>query len=397
LRATRLLLIVSFLLLLALPGLQMRYRLVPEVSLSGVLVKADRPPLEPGGWWSGSFQERFEAWFGEQVGFRGHAVRTDNQIGLSVFREASSKAAEPLILGRRMMVYQDAYVVAYDGTSDYDDRSLRKRVRGLRRLQSGLASRGIAFVLLISPSKAAIYPEYLPRGFVHPASERPRIAYERMLPMLREAGIHVVDGRAILEEEKARSRHALFPPGGVHWNRYSCALVLRRAWQALGEQLGRPLAELRWSEIREDDTPARKDQETDGADLMNAWHVGHADWKFPRPSFFTVDGYRPRLAVVGDSFWWLALDIISENRLAAKSEFLYYFNDPDRTGDRRVEGQPRGLPRGMSWNYLLSTEAVIVEGNEAGLGDLGHGFVEAAGEALSAASEIHAAGPIPGR
>ena len=130
---------------------------------------------------------------------------------------------------------------------------------------------------------------------------------------------------------------------------------------------------------------------------MNAWHVGHADWKFPRPSFHTVDGYRPRLVVIGDSFWWLAVDLISENRLAAKSEFFYYFNDPDRTGDKRVEGQPRGLPRGMSWDYVFSAEAVIVEANEAGLGDLGHGFVEAAGEALIAAPDSHAAGPTPVR
>ena len=34
------------------------------------------------------------------------------------------------------------------------------------------------------------------------------------------------------------------------------SLVLRRAWQALGEQLGRPLVELRWRAVREDDAPA---------------------------------------------------------------------------------------------------------------------------------------------
>ena len=62
-----------------------------------------------------------------------------------------------------------------------------------------------------------------------------------------------------------------------------------------------------------------------------------------------------------------------------------------------MEGQPPGLPRGMSWDYVFSAEAVIVEANEAGLGDLGHGFVEAAGEALRAAPESHAAGPTPVR
>lgn len=383
---TRLILIGAFLLLLSLPGLQMRFRFVQEVPLSGVAVKPTEPSLTLGAWWRGELQSQAEDWLDEHIGFRGHAVRTDNQIGLSVFREASSKASDSVLLGRRMMVYGDAYVTAYDGTSDFSDQRIRKRVRGLERLQDALTRRGIAFVFLISPSKAAIYPEHLPRGFVRPDAERPKVAYERMLPMLRSAGIHVVDGRAILLEEKSRSPHLLFPPGGVHWNRYSCALVLRRAWQALGEQLGRPLVELSWRSVREDDAPERKDQETDGADLLNAWHVGHGDWKFPRPDLFTEDDggrLRPKLVVVGDSFWWLADDIIAENRLASRREFFYYYNEFERRQNEPSSSQAPGLRRGMSWDYVFSADAVIVETNEAGLGDAGWGFVEAASRQLS--------------
>jgi hypothetical protein len=394
-RTTRRLLIGAFLVLIALPGMQMRFRLVPEVPLAGVLVEPAKPPVTLRNWWDGELQSQAEEWFDAHVGFRGHAVRTDNQIGLSVFHEASSKAADPVMLGRRMTIYGEVYVNAYDGTLDFPDRKLRKRVRAMRRLQEALARRGIAFLFLISPSKAVIYPEYLPRGYVRPESERPKVAYERMLPMLESAGIHFVDGHAIIAEEKPRSPHALFPPGGLHWNRYSCALVLRQAWQSLAEQLGRPLAELRWNAIPEDDTPVRKDQETDGADLMNVWRVGHGDWKFPRPAFYAVDGYRPRIVVVGDSFWWLADDIISENRLASKNEFFYYFNEYERLRNKRVAGQVRGLPQGMSWDYVLSADAIIVETNEAGLGEAGWGFIEAAVTRLNAAVSGPSSKPRP--
>ena len=377
-RATRRLLIGAFLLLLVLPGLQTILRFVPEVPLSGVLVEPAKPPVTLRDWWDGELQSQAEDWYDAHVGFRGHAVRTDNQIGLSLFREASTRAADPVVLGRRMMVYTDAYVTAYDGIDNYSDERLGRVARRLGRLQSALSRRGIAFIFLISPSKAAVYPEFLPPGFVRPGGLRPKTAYERMLPMLESAGVHVVDGHAILQEEKARSPHLLFPPGGVHWNRYSCALVLRQAWRSLGEQIGRPLVELRWSAIREDDTPAGKDQETDGADLLNAWRVGHGGWRFPRPDLFTVDGHRPRIVVVGDSFWWLADDIISENRLASKSEFFYYFNEYERRRNARVEGLSRGLPRGMSWDYVFAAEAIIVEINESGVGEAGWGFTEAA-------------------
>jgi hypothetical protein len=396
---TRPFLIGSFLVLTALPGLQMRYGFAPEVGLSGVRYESKKPRLNPTSWWQGAFQSQAEAWFDEHIGFRGHAVRTNNQLGLSLFHEASGKAADAVVVGRRMMIYGDAYIRDYVGTDAFSDGQLQKVARRLRRLQAKLALRGIAFVLLIAPNKAATYPEYLPPGFVHPVGERPPSSYERMLPMLRKQGVHVVDGHAILAEEKARSAHALFAPGGLHWNRYAASIVLRRAWQRLGEQLGRPLVELRCRTVFEDDEPRPGDLELDGADLLNAWHVGHADWKFPRPDLFTDDAFRPKLVAVGDSFWWLAESIIAEHRMASRYDFFYYFNDPNRRPNgqnRRVATQPSGLHPGMSWEYVFSADAIIVEANEGALGVAGWGFVEAAEQALGAGNFPAAASAAPG-
>jgi len=370
-RSARTFLIGAFSLLIALPGLQMRYRFAPEEALSGVRVESRKPSLTLAGWAQGEFQSQFEAWFDDHIGFRGQAVRTDNQIGLSVFHEASSKAVDTPVLGRRMMVYEDGYVRAYDaeGVDPGNDRKLRKRARQLRRLQDELAQRGIAFVFLIAPSKAAIYPEYLPPGFVHPDGQRPPTAYERMLPMLRSEGVHVVDGHAILEEEKARSSHALFPPGGVHWNRYAAALVLRRAWQLLGQQLD-GLGDLRCRAVLEDDAPSVGDQETDGVDLLNAWRVGHADWRFPRPELYVEEGtgaFRPKLVVVGDSFWVLPASILTELQMTSREDFFYYFSHPP------------------SWEYVISADAVIVEVNEMMIWKAGFGFVAEAHRHLLAA------------
>ena len=341
-RPPRSLLVGLFLLLLALPGLQMRFRFVPEVALNGVRVEPGKPPLTPAGWWRGEFQSQAEAWFDDHIGFRGHAVRTDNQIGLSLFRESPSHAADHVVLGHRMMVYTDLHVLAYDGIDAFLEEDLLKAARGLRELQDALAQRGTAFIFLISPSKAAIYPEYLPDGFVRPAALRPATAYERMLPMLRNEGVHVVDGHVILEEEKARSPHALFPPGGVHWNRYSASVVLRRAWQELGRQLGRPLANLRHRAILEDDAPSTRDQEADGANLLNAWHVGHADWRFPRPDLVIDDSggaFRPKLLVVGDSLWRVPISIIEDlGMVGPRGGFLDYFNRPGGP-DQRMGGE----------------------------------------------------------
>jgi hypothetical protein len=61
----------------------------------------------------------------------GHAVRTENQIGLSLFHEVFSRAVDPPVLGRRMMVYEEHYVTAYDGDVPYSDRGLRRLARDM--------------------------------------------------------------------------------------------------------------------------------------------------------------------------------------------------------------------------------------------------------------------------
>jgi hypothetical protein len=385
-RTLRTLLIGTFSLLLALPGLQMRFHLVPEQALSGVTIEAMWPSPTLTGWWSGELQSSLEAWLDGHLGLRGHAVRTDNQIGLSIFGEASSKAADTPVLGRRMMVYEDGYLTAYNGSDPYGDRRLHKLARKLGRLQKLLAERGVAFVLVISPNKAAIYPEYLPVGFVHPDGLRPATAYQRMLPMLQREGVHVVDGHSIFEEEKARSHHALFPPGGVHWNRYGAYLVLRQTWQMLERQIGKPMLELRCGAVSEDreplpEDPMEADQETDAAELLNVWHVGHGDWKFPRPELFTTggdDALRPNLMIVGDSFWTLPASIIAIHRLAARSDFYYYFNEfkPRVVGQSVQEPTRQGAAdQTMTWDRVLSADAVIIEVNEITIGEAGYGFV----------------------
>lgn len=374
-RASRALLIAAFLLLLALPGLQMRYRFVPEVALNGVRVEPRKPPVTLSGWWQGDFQSQAEDWFDDRIGFRGHAVRTDSQIGLSLFREASSNAVDRVILGHRMMLYTDIYVTTYDGLDPFLDQDLREAAGALRNLQDVLAQRGTAFIFLIAPNKAAIYPEYLPEGFVHPAGQRRPTAYERMLPMLRKEGVHVVDGHAILKREKARSPYPLFPPGGVHWNRYAASMVLREAWQDLGRQLGRPLADLRHRAIVADDTPSLSDEEADATGLLNAWQVGHADWIFPRPDLFIDDGgdaFRPKLVVVGDSFWRVPASIIENlGMVAPRSGFLYYFNRPGGS----TEADAEDIIQGVSWSDVLTADAIIIETNESGIGHAGWGFV----------------------
>ncbi len=379
----RVMLVAVLGLFLAAPGAQTAFRFAREVRLFGVVAPQVPPMLSVRSWWSGEFQKAASAWFDARIGFRGHAVRTDNQIGYSVFREASSMSADRPVLGRDNIVFEKAYIDAYNGRSSQPDASLRKLAGRLRTLQDGLQRRGIAFALVIAPSKAAVYPEALPPRHVVSAERRPPTDYDRLRPMLDEAGVNMVDGRRIFEAQARQSPVRLFPPAGIHWNRYGAGLVVSAVWSELERQSGRPMVRLRVAGIDEDDDPSVGDAETDVVRMMNLWRFGNSSWKHVHVDHEVEappDVFRPRVLVVGDSFGWLMMSVVRRHKMADGAEFLYYFSQRNRKVGDGLEPFDRAA---LDWEReILSADAIVVLANEIMISGAGFGFVRAACDAL---------------
>ena len=90
-------------------------------------------------------------------------------------------------------------------------------VKEIAEIQDRLGQRGIAFVLLITPSKASIYPEFIPDIFCRSPKSTSR-DYENFVPLLDQYKINYVDGHVITLAAKAREQVSVFTQGGTHWN-----------------------------------------------------------------------------------------------------------------------------------------------------------------------------------
>lgn len=209
--------IIIFCFILSAPLLQMQFHIVEPAKLAGVVAETARPFLTLRSLRNRSFQDQFDAWFKQHMGLREWMITSDNQINFWLFRESRLKADDAPIIGKDNFLYARAYV---------DSCNLR-RVRlanpeefasKLRRLQDALALKNIAFLLLISPNKAEIYPEYIPSGYILSSGCDNPSDYQRLLPFLNKYGVNVVDGHRIFTEEKQKTTYLLFPPGGIHWN-----------------------------------------------------------------------------------------------------------------------------------------------------------------------------------
>src|SRR5947209_3074788 len=115
----------------------------------------------------GEDQTNFSRRLGATLPIYAPAVRIRNQIEYSVFGLPN---APSVIFGRDKHLYERAYIDEYCGRSGRTKaEALADWADKIGDIQDYAKSHGKAFVYLITPSKAAIYPDYLPENLICPA------------------------------------------------------------------------------------------------------------------------------------------------------------------------------------------------------------------------------------
>ena len=381
----RLVFLIVFGVLSALPTALLALRLGPSEqpsTLGGVEQLSKYPVASLSTVLDGAFQSEFERWFGKHLGLRAEIIRTDNQLNFSIFRMTK----EGTVLGQNNVLFEPAYIEAYNALSTVPDESLDAFASRLAELQHALADRGVKFIVMITPSKVALYPELLPdRARPGPGST----IYNRFLTLARQRGVALFDTVEFVRALKASSPYPVFPPGGAHWSRYVACKVGERFMLLLGETLQKSVPVLTCD-------PAVIKSRASGIDrdlarLANLWQNDTFDVPLPTPKIrVTKDAaaYHANLLFVGDSFLWPFFEALEQKAAYARRDFFYYYRSHDRFVARR-KAQPRvALDREkLDWDELLARDAVVLELNEVTIRDFGYGFVD---DALNAIQKRHA-------
>lgn len=373
-----------FLLALAAPTVQSTFHPFPLARLTGVEVEAPVPVWRGSSWFSGEFQSAYERRLNATIGFRSYFVRTHNHLYVSLFRRQPPGAGTRIVIGKDRWLYEADYVRTYNRDADPGDDKRRRVLAEVKRLQDELRSRGIAFLVVLAPTKVEIYPEYLPDGVLLPNREARRTEYDRLRPLLDEYGIDHIDAHRLFQEKKTSQPHPLFAKGGTHWNHYGAGMVVERILEALGRASGKDVPRLTCASVRVDRRPLRADN--DLGDLLNIWFAGAIFGPQVHPVFRVTGGAdRPNVLMVGDSFVFTLADILNGEKLCARCDIYYYFKR-HYTADNLETGEPIDRAA-VDWEAdILPRDAVIVEINERWLPNIGFGFVEAALSSLPTAA-----------
>jgi len=328
--------------------------------LSGYEPSSPAPPASLSAWFSGEFQQAADQWWKERFGLRFFFVKLDNQIDFWLYERVYEGAT--IAFGRDGWLYERAYIEGYCRQREPSPREVvHEGLEGIRALQDALAARGVPLILLITPSKAAVYPDRLPEDACAPHGGG-GYDYDAYRPLLDELGIRYVDGYALTEDAKPLwPEITLFSRGGVHWNNLGAYYSAEAVLDAVRPLVDRPIPPLVLDDVVVDHDPNRYDR-----DLVDYMNLLFPDTDFPVPhpeiTMERPGGGGLRVVLVGMSFLEQLAMIYAESGGFERVDHYWYYHHDVRDG---ITGERTMLERDdIDWETdMLDTDFLVLDFN----------------------------------
>ncbi len=340
------------------------------------------PKIEPAPWTlqaflSGEMQRAVSTNIGRTSPVFPISVRLKNQFMYSLFR---ASGAANIVVGRDEQLFSLGYVEEFCARGGAPDpKSLDEWADRVGEISASAKAWDKGFVYLISPSKAAHAPQYLPVGRGCPALAE-NIADGKLAPFrsaLEKRAVTYVDGAQLLARAQSAYPIDLFPRGGIHWNLLGAALTLREASRSMEQEGRAPIGKYDF-DWREDDVARGTDR-----DLLDLLNLFWPNDRYPTAAISRKGGEapacsrKPRLLMVGDSF--LRELIVAAAQAPCPPEIDYWFYMRDDSGAvtlSRFLTAPGEIGNGARLSADLAllaasfaqADAVVLEENESNIG-----------------------------
>ena len=326
---------------------------------------APYPSISLKTWLSGKFQEQFSNYFSQNFLLRKLFIKITNQIYYTLF-DKSYMYDQSIIIGKENWLYELAYIQDYCRLLiplHLDEAvSLANKIGDL---QQQLKKRGVQFLVLITPSKAFLYPQYIPDVFINKKTDANR-DYENLIPLFKEYEINYVDGHEITLDASTKSKHPLFCRGGTHWNYLGAFFTVEQLIEKIETLKGASLPHIAYNEIKVDMKPEDSDR-----DLANLLYLLFPPYGYitPHPLIRAVSGNQDQkqnsIVFVGASFSALVFDILSTNEIFKNIDYYFYYKNSLKTFPRDVIRESTYKVENIDWKRdFFDKDIIVLEINE---------------------------------
>jgi len=269
----------------------------------------------------GRYQDYAEQRLLHELRLKPFFIRLDNELRYQLFGEFT---LPDISQGREGWLYNPQSIEVWKGEDRLNLPSLEEKMEGLAHsIEKLRQNQGPELLFLLAPSKAAVYPEYLPEnvGRVRDSLS----SYYSFIRLIRKYNIPHLDTYPLfLEWKKQASNHA-FTKGGVHWSQQASYEVWDTLYRRVEEMTCLDLPDYSYGEPVHTQRPNERDR--DLADAANLLFSSLVEETYVYPKVEVEEsGERPKVLVIGDSFFWnFHRDRLPHRFFSENFIFWYYF------------------------------------------------------------------------
>jgi len=360
--------------LFILPILQLKYQFISKTNITGVSQTVNKPTFSYNDIKSGDFQKQYENWFNQNYGLKDIIVKTNNQIYYSLFNETPQSSQ--VILGKSGQLIESIYISEYLNLIEpLNVDFLESKVKQIKELQVQLNSIGKTHLLLITPSKASIYPEYIPERYKMLRVDKIR-NYDLLIPLLDKYGVNYIDGHKITLQHKLEDKYEMFPKGGTHWTNLAAYYTAKETVDFIEELRNIDMVNMVLESV-ELSYPEKNTTDRDLADLLNVFTTP-VNYKIHRPviNADSTNKVKPSFLIEGGSFSEQFISVLSTNKVFSNIDLFFYYNT-------HIHVNPGEAPfivgelNNLDWEKeVLGHDIIITEMNEQNIPKLQSGLIQ---------------------
>lgn len=265
-------------------------RVNPQIELIGdTQIIKEKPKLKFMEVLSGSYQLKYEKYFGTNFPLRNYLVKEMNQIlynfgSVNIIEKGKNNDLYLLLWTKRYLMYnisnsdnknsQDTSSLAYRINYEADEMEIDEYLSNIKYINNYLEKKHKKLIYIITPNKAEIYNENIPIRFKViekiTTEENKSKLRKKMMKYLNENNILNIDATdSMLKLKKTGKR--VFPIKGIHWNNVGSSQIIYEINEKLRNN-GVTLPKLELSEIQISKEPTN-DSDIDAKNLLNVYFI----------------------------------------------------------------------------------------------------------------------------
>jgi hypothetical protein len=366
-------LLIFFIALLALPGIQQYTHIVTSGPLYGYSPNAPDTTLTLFSWWNGSYQEHKGNYLNDTMGFRPDFIRLNNQVDYSLFGKTHSYK---VIEGKDHDLFVDNYIDGYYGRDYMGYDSILVKMLQIKALSDTFARLGKTLIIVHTPSKEFFRPENIPDD--RRSARRETTNLETYLRIGDSLHINQVDFNTWFCRMKDTSKELLYPKQGIHWSVYGSYLAADSMVKCLERLRSIHMPHPQWTNVIHSTKPRYSDN--DIAQTLNLIApIAKETFAYPEVSYpQDATMVKPRVIYIGDSFLliWIK-DGLMDNTNSDWQVWQWFSGVWDK--DHNREDMPHHNLYPNEWiSSIDNTDCIVLVYTSFNLPVIGNGFVEAA-------------------